>query len=77
MRCLQKNDITPITIGVGVESGLREVLDGGEVVPLLEDEDLAVQTPTSKYRRHPTTKNCGPLSRLQCRMKERNDSMLG
>jgi hypothetical protein len=65
-----------ITIGVVVESGLREVLDGDEVVLILEDEEMAVRTPTSKHLRHPTTKNYGPLSRLQSRMRENSDSML-
>ena len=77
MPCLQETDITQITIGVVVESGLREVLDGGEVVLILEDEEMAVHTPTNKHLRHPTTKNYGPLSHLQHRMRENSDSMLG
>ena len=77
MPCLQENDITQITTGVVVESGLREVLDGGEVVLILEDEEAAVHTPTSKHLRHPTTKNYGLLSRLQRRMRENSDSMSG
>ena len=73
MLCLPENDITLITIDVGVGSDMREVPDEDGADLILGAVEV-VHTRTRKPLHQLTMKHFGPLSRLQRRMTANSNS---